>query len=198
MPIFSKHVHEGAIEEAIKHPWFYESLIMLGLKLPIIHYSDISVNGTNYVVKGTNYHVHVNDANQILYSQLDNRIIGIIMIPGNKIPDLSTRIVWQNCRGIYGAMSWDTMRTYLRTVTNQNMTYEEFAENVTYMLNRHIGYMSTTSEMNPMTQSKSEIMGALIRLFYIKTPDHATEHMKKILKLMDQLNTAVRNCSCLL
>ena len=113
------------------------------------------------------------------------------MIPGNKIPDLSTRIVWQNCRGIYGAMSWDTMRTYLLTVTNQNMTYEEFAENVTYMLNRHIGYMSTTSEMNPMTQSKSEIMGALIRLFYIQTPNHATEHMKKILKLMDQLNTGV-------
>jgi hypothetical protein len=191
MPIFIKPICEGAIEEAIKHPWFYESLLMLGLKLPIIHHSDISVNYTNYVVNGTNYHIHVNDANQILYSRLNNRIIGIIMIPGNKIPDLSTRIVWQNYRGIYGTMSWDTIRTYLLVVTNRNMTCEEFAENVTYVLNRHIGYVSTTSEMNPMTQSKSEIMGALTRLFYIQTPNHATEHMKKILKLMDQLNTGV-------
>lgn len=103
------------------------------------------------------------------------------MTTGYEIPDLATRIVWQQCRGIYGTGKWDTMRKHLLTATKIDMTCAEFATKVSDVLNEYIGYVAT----------KSEIMGELTRLFYMENPKHATNHMKEIIKLMDQLNMAV-------
>jgi adenylosuccinate synthase len=161
-------------------------------------YPPDSRDGIGFIdVPGTNYCVYISGASPILYYVITTPdgskkcVIGTIMTPGYEIPDLATRIVWQQCRGIYGTGRWDTMRKHLLTATKSYMTCAEFVKNVSDELNKYIGYVSTASEMNPTTQSQSEIMGELTRLFYMENPEHATNHMREIIKLMDQLNMAV-------
>jgi hypothetical protein len=197
MSIYSKPVY-GEIEGAIIINGFDMSMDMCEFE-PVLQAIIAETRGmSGYVtLNGANYYVLISCANPILYSVEmtpdgpSKCIIGTMMTPRYEIPDLSTRIVWQQCRGIYGTGRWDTMRTYLLTATNKDITCAEFAKNVSDVLNKYIGYVSTASEMNSQTQSPSDIMGALTRLFYMETPEHVTEHMKKILKLMDQLNTAM-------
>lgn len=197
MSIYSKPVY-GEIEGAIIINGFDMSMEMCEFE-PILQAIIAETRGmSGYVtLNSANYYVLISCANPILYSVEmtpdgpSKCIIGTMMTPKYEIPDLATRIVWQRCRGIYGTGRWDTMRTYLLTATNRDMTCAEFAKNVSDVLIKYIGYVSTASEMNSQTQSPSKIMGALTRLFYMETPDHATKHMKKILKLMDQLNTAM-------
>jgi len=184
----------GAIKPPYEYPWMFGLNVIMTIATM---YSHCSRDGIGFIdVPGTNYCVYISGASPILYYVITTpdgskkRVIGTIMTTGYKIPDLATWIVWQQCRGIYGTGKWDKMRKQLLTATNRDMTCAEFAKNVSDVLNKYIGYVSTASEMNPTTQSPSEIIDELTRLFYMETPEHATNHMKEILKLMDQLNMA--------
>jgi len=188
----------GDIKNQYEYPLMFGLLVIMDIATM---YPPDSRDGIGFIdVPGTNYCVYISGASPILYYVITTpdgskkRVIGTIITTGYEIPDLATRIVWQQCRGIYGTGKWDTMRTYLLTATNRDMTCAEFATKVSDVLNEYIGYVATKSEMNPTTQSQSEIMGELTRLFYMENPKHATNHMKEIIKLMDQLNmTVVRN-----
>ena len=188
------------IPGTITNETFYTSLPLFGLFQVIMTiatmYPPDSRDGIGFIdVPGTKYSVLISGAAPILYYVITTpdgskkRVIGTIMTTGYEIPDLATRIVWQQCRGIYGSGRWNTMRKHLLTATNRDMTCAEFAVSVTYVLNKYIDYVATAVKMN--LQSPSEIMGELTRLFYMTTPEHATNHMKEIIELLNQLNAAV-------
>ena len=159
-------------------------------------------------IYGTKYGIYANNANPILYrinknngstrrcintpEGCENSVIGTIMMSGCKIPDISKYIVWHICPGIYGIGRWITIRKDLLDATGfQYLTWAKFFANVSDVLKKRIGYISSPTMMNSLTQSPSEIMGALTLLFYKKEVVHATEHMEKIFKLMNQLCSAV-------
>ena len=188
------------IPGTITNKTFYKSPILFGFESAIMSIATMYPldvrDGIGFIdVPGTAYSVLISSAAPILHYVITTmegrkkRVIGTIMTPEHANPDLATRIVWQSCRGIYGTGRWNTMRKHLLTATNRDMTCAEFASSVTYVLNKYIDYVAIAVKMN--SQSPSEIMGELTRLFYMTTPEHATNHMKEIIELLNQLNAAV-------
>ena len=175
---------------------FYEVIMCLLVMYPLEIRCDIV-----YVpILGTNYVVYIDRSPPVLGYVVNTleytspRHIGCIILPGCDIPDTASKIITQPCPGIYTTVSWHRCRTKLLDTTVCDMTHAESAKKIAAVL-KCIGYVSFSMHCSTSaTESEfsvSEIMNQLKALFNQEVVEHATNHMKQILKLTAQLERAV-------
>ena len=173
------------------------------------------IEGINIPIPGTNYFIQFTHTGPVIgytvtnfNGYIENHDIGTIILNGferGDDPNPAELVVVQHYLCIYNAYDLCSILSDLLGVTSQCMDPCKFMHKVIYILNS-IGYVSShrsnpfdmivSTDLSSHTyvdnMSKSiELMNQLKTLFDQKEVEHATEHMKKIFKLMDQLTTTV-------